>query len=137
MPRYNHKAADSQLLPVGTYDAVVKRAEEKLSEAGNEMIELILTCYGPNGLENDVFDYLVFSNNVLYKVKHFCESAGINFEKDELTADECVDQNVRVKLKIDKREGYKDKNAVTDYVERTGAPAIGGLQKPRDEDVPF
>ena len=134
MPRYNPDAA-IDLLPAGTYEAVVKRATEKLSKTQNEMIELILTCFSPGGVEVDVFDYLVFVDSMAYKVKHFCESAGIPVT-GELTVDQCIDRNVRVKLKVDKGGEYPDKNSVADYLVRTPTekpiPA-----KPADPDLPF
>ena len=95
MPKYNHKNVtelSGAALPPGTYEAVVKRAENKVSKAARErgeiepnMIELIVTVYGPEG-ERDVFDYLVFDDKTLYKVRHFCDSAGIDFERGKIHA---------------------------------------------------
>jgi len=89
-----------------------------------------------------VFDYLVFSENVLYKVKHFCASAGRDFDKGSLSADECVEKNVRVKLKVDSQDGFPDKNAVADYVTRPAQTSmmqmpIAAAPKVADADVPF
>lgn len=145
MPRYNPKEASepNPLFPKGEYNAVVKRATEKTSSGGNNMIELILTCYGPGDSTTDVFDYLVFTPAILYKVRHFCESAGIDFNKGDLTAEECLDMNVKVKLKIDKGdEKYREKNAVDDYVGTTAArtrATVGAAPaaKPADADIPF
>lgn len=144
MPRYdkNQATEPNPLFQRGTYDAVVKRAVEKVSAAGNDMIEVILTCYAPDGTETDVFDYLVFSPGMLYKVRHFCESAGIDFDKGELAAEECVEQNVRVQLKIEKQEGYRDKNSVDDYVgksamKREPVAARAGAAAKQDADIPF
>lgn len=142
MPGYNPKDADGTLLEPGTYDAVVKRAIEKESASGNDMIELILTVYGSDGTRSDVFDYLVFAKSVLYKVKHFCESAGLNFESGNLDASDCEEANVRVKLKIEESDKYPPKNSVADYVPRDKkagrVPATAGAtSKQRDPDVPF
>lgn len=120
MGRYNPDAV-VEVIPPGTYEAVVKKATNDVSKGGNDMIKLTLDVYTPAGLPVTVWDYLVFSDSVLYKVKHFCESAGIDFEKGELEAEECIEKNVKVKLKIDKQDGYADKNAVADYVKRNGA----------------
>jgi hypothetical protein len=138
MGTYNPEAA-VEVIPAGTYDAVVKKATDEVSKSGNDMIKLILTVYTPAGITVDVFDYLVFSDAVLYKVKHFCESAGIDFAKGELEGGECVEKNVKVKLAIDSQEGYPDKNVVKDYVKRSGSvPSVPSASKPvNDPLVPF
>lgn len=139
MPNYDPDAAVSILQP-GFYEAVVKSAENKRAkESGNEMIRLILTVYGPNNAQVDVFDYLVFHPQMLHRVRHFCESAGIDFEKGSLDASECERRNVRVKIKIEKSEGYADKNAVVDYLPRTGngPTAVAVNREPEDSDIPF
>ncbi len=143
MPRYNPEDANEVMFDPGVYDAVVKHASEGTSKSGNDMIKLILTVYGPKG-ETDVFDYLVFSEAVLYKVKHFCESAGIDFGRGVLDESDCLDKNVKVKLVIDENEGYAPKNAVKDYVKRSvtapftgAAPKAPEVAKPNDPLVPF
>jgi hypothetical protein len=139
MGSYNPAAA-VEVIPAGTYDAVVTKATDDVSKNGNDMIKLKLTVYTPMpGITVDVWDYLVFSDAVLYKVKHFCESAGIDFAKGVLEGGECVEKNVRVKLAIDSQEGYPDKNVVKDYVKRNGvAPAAASQPKATsDPDVPF
>ena len=136
MAQYNPKAVVDEVLPAGIYDAVVKKATNDVSKGGNEMIKLMLEVYTPTGIAATVWDYLVFTDSVLYKVKHFCESAGIDFDKGELEGEECVDQNVRVKLVIDEQEGYAPKNAVKDYMKRNGATVP--VKKPeKDPLVPF
>lgn len=131
MPRYNPDDVN-QLLPSGDYDAVVKRAELKVSAQGNDMIELILTCYAAGGIRGDVYDYLVFTPGALYKIKQFSESAGLDFGRGELQAEECSGKNVRVSVGISKQAGYADKNKVADYLVQ-----IGGQVKPADDDIPF
>jgi len=149
MPRYKPDEATepNPLFQKGVYSAVVKRATEEVSKSGNDMIKLILTCYGADNTETDVFDYLVFTPGMLYKVRHFCESAGINFDKGDLTAEECQDQNIQVELKIEKGEGtYRDKNVVNDYVGKsaakrgavpTGAGPVKAGARAADPDLPF
>jgi len=138
MGTYNPEAA-VEVIPAGTYDAVVTAAKDEVSKNGNDMIKLTLTVYTPvSGVTVNVKDYLVFSNAVLYKVKHFCESAGIDFSKGELEGGECVDKNVRVKLDVESQEDYPDKNVVKDYVKRHGAAPVAAKPKPdKDDLVPF
>jgi hypothetical protein len=156
MPRYNSSDATEvagALIPAGTYEAVVKRAENKISKAERErakqegrepvenMIALILTCYHA-GDDSDVFDYLVFDPKTLYKVRHFCDSAGLDFEKGELDAAECTDRNVLVRVVVKDDPTYGKQNQVKDYLIRTsntGAPVsvVKVNRDPLDSDIPF
>lgn len=131
--RYNKDAASGMLDP-GQYAATVKVAKDKISKAGTEMIELILAVYGANDLQVDVFDYLLSTDNFQWKVRHFCESAGLDYERGELKADWCTEQSVRVNLGVEKKEGYADKNRVLDYLPRATAVAV---EPALDDDVPF
>jgi hypothetical protein len=126
---------EMDMLPPATYDAVVGRAEEKVSQAGNEMIELVLRVYGPDGATVPVYDYLISSESSAWKIRHFCGSAGLDYESGELTAEQCLERNVRVILAItqDKKKQYPDKNTVKDYVERNGDSKHGTA----DDDIPF
>ena len=134
--RYNPDAAEQMLQP-GQYAAVVKNATDKVSKSGNDMIELIVTVYGTNGTQVDVFDYLLSTDQWQWKVRHFCESAGIDYAKGELTSDECVDQNVKVNVAIDKgKDGYADKNKIADYLPRATEVAVSAAPV-KDDDIPF
>lgn len=129
----------SSLLPPGTYDAVVAAAEEKVSKSGNSMIELVLKVYTNAGTKN-IYDYLVASDGAGWKIRHFCRSAGLNYETGELDAAQCVDRNVRVELIVKHQAGYSDKNAVTDYAERANGATpqhTGSTSFGPDEDIPF
>jgi hypothetical protein len=138
MPKYNPSdAINGGIIPAGTYEAVVKRADNKTAKSGSEMIQLILTVYGPE--ESDVFDNLVFHPKMMYRIQHFCDSAGIDFNKGELDANECVGRNVRVRLGI-KDDEYGKANVVKDYTLRTstsGAPVTVKNVDPIDAEIPF
>lgn len=135
MPKFNPDDEALTMLPPGQYEATVKRAEEQFSQKGNEMIALILTCYDTNGNAVDVFDYLIFTSAWLWKVRHFCESAGLDFKAGELTEAQCSGRNVRVNLICKKQAGYPEKNVVDDYLPRAGS---GPTVKPApDDDIPF
>jgi len=136
--RFNAEAAAMDgLLPEGQYEAVVKRAEEKVSKSGNPMIELIVTCHGPTGGKYDVYDYLLSSDDWAWKVRHFCESAGLEWAGGTLTDRDCVDRNIRVNLSIKKQAGYADKNSVADYLPRPTFAVSSVNRAPEDDDIPF
>ena len=134
--RFNTKAATDMLEP-GQYEAVVKAAKEKTSKGtGVPMIEVILTCYGSHGAKVDVFDYLLSTDDWQWKVRHFCESAGLDYEKGELLAGDCEDKNVRVWLEIESQPGYDKKNKVKDYLPRATPIATSSVAVD-DGDIPF
>lgn len=148
MPKYNPgDQINGGILEPGSYEAVVKRAENKLSKAAKarhetepNMIEVILTVYGTTE-ESDVFDYLLFDPKMLHKVRHFCDSAGIDFMNGDLDATQCVGKNVRVRLGV-KDDDYGRANVVKDYLMRTsanGAPVTATKleREPEDADIPF
>ena len=66
----------SSLLSEGTGNFEVISAEEKTSSAGNDMLKLILKVWDKDGNVAQVFDYLVGHKQMLWKIKHFCESIG-------------------------------------------------------------
>lgn len=137
--RYNHEDAVDRfaVIPAGVYDAVVEKATNDVSKAGNDMIEIYLKVFTPAGVATSVKDYLVSTPGALYKVRHFCDSAGIDFSKNELEAGECVDKNVKVKLKLEKSEEWGDKNSVEDYVKRDKSTAPIKEVPAKDPLIPF
>jgi hypothetical protein len=136
--KFNAEAAAMDgLLPEGQYEAVVKRAEEKVSKSGNPMIELIVTCFTVTGAKVDVFDYLLSTDDWAWKVRHFCESAGLEWAGGSLNDHQCVDRNVRVNLSIKKQAGYPDKNSVADYLPRPTFAVNAVNRAPEDDDIPF
>lgn len=138
--RYDPKSeVDNNLLPDGEYEAVVMVANEKVSQTGNEMIEIMLEVYRPDGGKSSAFDYLVSSAKTLWKVRQFCESAGIDYMGGQLEADELVNLNVRVALVTEEQKGYRPKNKVVEYLLRNGkTPVAAGAGPPAhgDEDLP-
>lgn len=143
-PRSKEEVPDpfTGTVPPGEYDAVVKRALEQVSANGNDMMSLVLTVYTGKGTA-DVFDYLVATDTWAWKMRHFCESAGITYGTGDLDESDCDGRNVRVKLGIKKQKDYPDKNEVQDYLPRsTGAKVRTVTQAaaatvPEDDDIPF
>lgn len=136
-PKTEEELKKSVLLDKGEYDFDVIGAEEQTSKAsGNPMIKLTLKVYGNNGETAFVYDYLLAA--LEYKVKHFCDTAGLTteYQLGILTADMCLNKCGKVKLDIqkDKTGQYEDKNVVKDYIGvGVGAATIAaGI-----DDVPF
>jgi hypothetical protein len=138
-PRTEQEEAAAMLIPAGTYEGVVQNATEKKSKNGNDMIELMVTLYTSEG-EHNVFDYLVSSEAPLStrKIRHFCRSAGLNYEAGELTDVMCMAKNVRCVVGVQKNPGYPPKNVIDDYEPRNGKVDPGNhAASIQDDDIPF
>ncbi len=142
----------NNILEPGIYDATVRQAEDCTSKADNEMIKLTLVVFGRNGESRTVFAYLL--NAMPKPLKHFCRAVGrINlYEQDLLSAADCCDKSVRVRLGVRPAEGeYEAQNQVKDYLPPGSAPAArppvvqsqsppaesGSAPNDADSDVPF
>jgi hypothetical protein len=124
--RFEPKSADEialdSMLPEGIYPFEVMQATDKISQAGNEMIELKLVVFG-DGSTPHVFDYLL--EKLAYKLRHFAETTGLlaAYEAGELTAEMCLNRDGYCKLAVEKKAGYEPRNTVKDYVPRDKAAA--------------
>lgn len=121
-----------QLLPDGIYEAYVINSTPSESNSGNSMATLNLLVYDENGKEHAKTDFLVFTQNMMWKIKHFCDSAGLQkeYEGKKFHPDMAKNMNVFVKITsqtgkeipLDKLKGkpvgsvYPDKNIIEDYV---------------------
>lgn len=110
------KAGD--LIPPGNYQFEVMEAKESISKAGNDMIELKLKVFMPDGRERILFDYLM--EKLEYKLAHFFECVGLfdKYSAGDVSADDCWGKSGELKVHIqkDKNGQYPDKSAVADYL---------------------
>jgi len=112
-------ASEFGLWPPGDYDFEVYDASEEISGAGNEQIKLTLHVFNAEGKRRTVFDYLVGTAAMAYKIRHFAEATGCvtQYEKGDLMPSEIVQRTGRLKLRIKKgTNGYPDQNAVQNYI---------------------
>jgi len=136
----------------GVYDFEIVKAEDAISEAGNEQIHLEMNIFNSAGEKRYVHDYLVSTPGVQYKVRHFCEAVGLldQYENGSLDADMCEGVSGQCRIKIDPAKGqYAAKNAVQDYVPQHAVRAAnvapsGERMVPRQttseelsDDIPF
>lgn len=141
------------LLEDGEYDAVVKVATRSTSRSGNVMADMSLAVFDKAGNSHDIRDFLVFTEKMLWKVKHFCDSSGQEklYLDEKFTPEDASNQHVRVKVRtqagneipFEKLNGkpvgskYPDKNVIDDYL--VGKSNVIG--KPEDEfindSIPF
>lgn len=107
--------------PKGEYEAIVAKASQKVSKKGNDMIELELTVYGPEGATATVKYWILSNDTGAYKLQRFCKSSGQwdLYQAGEISADHCLNQNVTVKLGIqDDNPDFPPRNKIADYMPR-------------------
>jgi len=146
-----------ELLDDGEYDALVIRSEPKMSASGNSMADMTLTVYNAEGKGFDVRDFLIWTSKMMWKLKHFCESAKLEQEylDKKFRPELAQDRYVRVKIRrrtgnpipADKLNGkppgsvYPDKNEIEDYLPRPEGSTLPAEKvaeaDPFNDDVPF
>lgn len=113
------------LLDAGEYPFTIKDIISRDSAKGNPMLEVTLAVMDKDGSTRMVKDYLLQSDKMLFKLKHFCDGIGLGekFAKGELNPADCLKRSGMVKLGTDKGklkpdgEGmWPDKNIVKDYL---------------------
>lgn len=114
------------LIKPGIYEYEVIEAEEKVSQAGNDMIALKLNILLPNDKQKIIYDYLLEAME--WKVGHFCESLGMldDYEQNYISAAKCQGKKglVKVFIQKDPKGLYPDKNSVQDYIASDKIAAI-------------
>lgn len=131
-----------KLLDAGIYDFDVMTALDKVSQAGNDMIELKLAVYGPDGNARHIFDYLM--EKIEYKLRHAADACGLldKYETGEFGAEDFIGKAGKLKLGIqkDKTGQYPDKNTVQDYIKRDNLAEPAPTRKTApdlDDEIPF
>ncbi len=143
-PKSEKEIAEAGLLSAGEYDFEVYEATEKVSKAGNDMVELAIWVYDQAGTKHRVRDWLVGGEKSIYKVSHFAKSVGLYeaYESGDMPADVMVGKVGRSKVGIrkDTTGQYADQNSILDYVEMNGARPPSTVQKgpvDLDDEIPF
>lgn len=137
----NTQANAFRVWPRGAYDFEVLTAIDKRSKSGNEMVELELRVHDRDGKTRKLRDWLVESEGVAYKVRHFAAATGMlaQYEKGELKTDQMPGKTGRCKLGIEKgNDKYPDdRNKIDDYI-AAGGPLIASVPDPQlNDDIPF
>lgn len=138
------------LLPDGIYQAVIEQSTDKISSAGNPMMELILSVYDSDGQSHTVKDYLVFTPKMMWKVIDCAESAGVikDYESKKFCSD--VIRGCDVSVTIGTEKGglipedrlngkshgscYPDKNKVIGYLVNKRESSNDEF---KDDELPF
>jgi hypothetical protein len=114
-------------LPSGWHDARITEAVEKLAaKSGKPMIEVAAIVQDAEGGERTLRDWLNDSPLGAAKLRHACEAVGAlaRYESGEIGQADFPGHDVRVKLGIEKRRGYPDRNVIEDYAAVAAAPVV-------------
>ena len=133
-----------ELLPDGEYDFQVKSATDKTSSSGNDMIELVLTLWGPDGNERTLWDYLVDQENAEWKTRAFARATGLEhcYDSGSFAARDCINASGKCLVRTQKARTvngttYDPRNIVKGYIDPNiedapkAKPAIEGAGKKR------
>ena len=145
-PKTAKEIAEMRILPDGEYPFQITSAVDKVSSKGNDMIEVWMRVFKPDGNFIQVVDYLMES--MAYKLRHACEATGLidRYESGQLQPDELVEKTGMLKLTTQKGTGgYSDKNVVKDYIvsgEAVKLPVnkndlIANLTTDPNDEIPF
>jgi hypothetical protein len=130
MPSFTPKKDEElvTLLKEGEGTFTVLNAIEATSKKGDPMIKLLLECYDCENRKGNIFEYLIFTDNVFCerKIKHFCFAVGLEkeYESGKLNHFECQGRsgNLLIGIQKDKTGAYPDKNCVYDFLKCDGNP---------------
>lgn len=140
-----------ELLKDGVYPFVVKEMSEQHSKNGNPMLKVRLEVVVNQNHKVSIFDYLVSTEKMMFKLKHFCEALGLieSYAKGSFSFSDCIGRSGKCKIAIDKGSAkpdgsgfYPDKNIVKDYVSHD-LKVVENVQAPKaepdfkDDDINF
>jgi len=137
----------------GDYDFIIYQAEEKLSQAGNEMLALQLHVFNREGDKRTIFDYILSTDSAQWKARHLMESIGLarRYDQGIIEPREIEGKPGRCKLNFVAATGqYPAKNSVADYLvskpvesvntaprARQPTPEKAGAGDSIDDEIPF
>lgn len=113
-----------RILPDGEYDFEVLKAEPQTSQAGNEMLKLMVRVFDGNGNKIQLFDYLVASDKAAWKIAQFCKATGMESKLDadgELLADDVKGRTGVCRVVVDDDDQWGTRNQIGGYVVDTDA----------------
>jgi hypothetical protein len=122
-PKSEDQLNAQRFLPDGIYPYEVRNAQEKVSAAGNPMIEMEVLVFLPDGRSKTFRDWLTASME--FKLFHFCSYTGLGpkYQQGSFDSSDCIGRQGFCKIGLKKD---KNGNEIKDYVRDGGA----GMKKP-------
>jgi hypothetical protein len=112
------KAARPTQARPGWYDGEFGEVIERLSQRQNEMFDARVTIRLADGTTLEIRDFLTDAGRGGLKFYHACSAVGVGTKyeaKQEISATDFIGKAVRVKIGIEKRRGFPDRNIVEGY----------------------
>jgi hypothetical protein len=105
------------LLPVGNYDGECREAAEGLSKNNNDRIEVVWVVRDADCNEREYHDYLTDVGRGALKLRRACAAVGAlgKYEAGEISPADFVGHVCLLKIGIEKRRGWPDRNVIEDY----------------------
>jgi hypothetical protein len=111
------KAAKPTLLRRGWYDGEFSEVTERLSQQGNEMFD-VRVVINADGNTREIRDFLNDTKRGGLKFFHACAAVGVGAKyeaEQEISPYDFIGKVVRVKIGVEKRRGFPDRNCIEDY----------------------
>ncbi len=120
-----HAIQNRGLLPDGIYPFIVREVKQEVSKSNNNMLKVVISVTGQNNDRRNVVDYLLATDEMMFKLRHFCETVGLEkeYESGSFMPNQFINRGGFAKIgtkkgnaKDDGSGFYPDKNTVKDYV---------------------
>ena len=143
----NGDTPSSGVFEKGTYPGIAKRAEMRTSKAGSDYLVVQIAVTNERGQTTTIFDNFFDTDKPLprFKLAQFLRAVGTvpsgNFELKDLVK-VINNRPLSVALKIEKSDGYPDKNVVDAfdpeiYYAANQAAAPAAAHPANNDDLPF
>lgn len=142
-PRTDEEWQLLNLLPEGKYFFKTIEAEESKSKDGHPMLVLKNLVTKPNGQKKTIKDWLIASDEMGYKIKHYCDAVGLEavYSSGQFNASHCCGKTGFLELKISPaNDKYDTSNTVKSYVSKNKVNLNQTAQTPKeilDDNIPF
>jgi hypothetical protein len=99
------------------YPARIDDAGDGVSPKGNAYISLGVVVDGGDGYERTLRDFVNNTPLGAVKLRHACEAVGAlaQYEAGEVSPEMFAGHEVSVKIGVEKRRGFQDRNIIEDY----------------------
>lgn len=100
-------------MPAGDYVLEIEDIEERVSKAGNEMLNITFNVAEGEYEGRKIFEFYVLTEKALWKLKDLLVALGINTEGQvDVSVDDLVGEMLIGNVEIQEQEGYDPSNKI-------------------------